>query len=111
MSDNELNKVLPEVLIKLAGQVYPLKLTFRVLCTYQRLSGKNPFSTEWYRNISPADVVDLITASLKKDKPEITAEEVEEQLETVNLPEIIGTLAKMIGFGSPESKEPEEKKI
>lgn len=111
MSDNQINKVLPEVFITLAGKQVPLKLTFKVLCEYQRLTGKNPFAPTWYGNIGPDDIVSLVTASLKKEQPNITQVEVEEQLDQVNLAEIVGTLAQMIGFGSPEVEKLEEKKI
>lgn len=105
-----LEKVDPIVKFKYAGQEKEFKLNFRFLCEYQRETGKNPFQGSWYSNISPLDIVDILTILLKKDNPSITSEEVESNLENTDVLSLTKTIAQMIGFGSADSEQEDSKK-
>src|SRR5262245_18730229 len=74
------DKALPGVTIDLGGEKKTLVLKFKSFCILQKHTGKNPFKIEFWDNLGPIEIVELIWSCLGGEASGMTVDEVSDKM-------------------------------
>lgn len=97
-------KALPGITIDLGGEKKTLVLKFKAFCLLQKHTGKNPFKKEYWDNLGPIEIVELVWACLGGDSSGMTIDEITDKMSLDSIKDAM----KTIGTLSQQATVPDE---
>lgn len=108
LENSHAEKALPGVQIQFGDplQTHTYLVTLGSMCKLEKATGLNPFDSEVWRNTTPSMMAALVWCGLLHAKPNLTIEEVANQI----LPKDYMAISEAVRDAFMQASSPEEKK-
>lgn len=100
-----MSKLNPKKEIKILGKTYLVKFSLGTLAKIEDLTGHNPFSADFWKELSPKKIVCILYALIYKQEKNLTLEDFAEEIGLDEIQTLGDVLAELFAEAKPEQEE------